>query len=108
MTRVRIAGTDLTFDAPEGEDLLEVLQSNGYAIETSCGGVAACGLCRLTVEVGRQLLSPIRARELDHIGSEAQIRGTRLACQSKVRAGGISGPAELVVRPAPFTEPGDQ
>src|SRR5208282_1961006 len=96
--RVRIAGTDHVFDASEGEDLLEVLQSNGYPIATSCGGVAACGLCRVTIEAGRDLLSGIRDGEVSHLGSEASRLGARLACQSKVRA--TAGPelAELVVR----------
>jgi 2Fe-2S ferredoxin len=96
--RVRIAGTDYVFDAPEGEDLLEILQSNGYPVETSCGGVAACGLCRVTIEAGRDLLSGIRDGEVSHLGSEAGRLGARLACQSKVRATGAPELAELVVR----------
>jgi ferredoxin len=82
--RVRIVETGAVFDAPEGEDLLEVLQRNGYPIATSCGGVASCGLCRITVASGKQALNPIGAQELTHLGNVAKVIGTRLACQSKV------------------------
>ncbi len=99
--KVRIAGTDREFEASEGDDLLEVLQSNGYPIETSCGGVAACGLCRVVVQVGQEQLSPIRIEELHHLGAEASLLGTRLACQSKVRGDRPLGPAELVIRVSP-------
>jgi 2Fe-2S ferredoxin len=95
---VRVAGTECRFEAPEGEDLLEVLQSHGFPIATSCGGVAACGLCRITIEEGRELLSPIRDEEAHHLGSEGLILGTRLACQSKICGAGASETAELVVR----------
>jgi ferredoxin len=96
--KVRLAGTERAFDAPEGEDLLEVLQSNGTPIETSCGGVGSCGLCRISVEAGRRFLSPFRRVEMDHLGREAEIRGIRLACQSKIRIAGSSGVVELVIR----------
>jgi ferredoxin len=96
--KVRLAGEGQAFDAPEGEDLLEVLRSNGHSVETGCGGVASCGLCRITVEVGGEHLSPVRADERDRLGAEAQILGTRLACQAKVRTMGTSLPPELVVR----------
>jgi Na+-transporting NADH:ubiquinone oxidoreductase subunit F len=96
--KVRLAGIERAFDAREGEDLLEVLQSNGTPIETSCGGVGACGLCRITVEAGRRFLSPFRPVEEDHLGREAEILGTRLACQSKIRIADSSGPVELVIR----------
>ncbi|WP_394823771.1 2Fe-2S iron-sulfur cluster-binding protein [Pendulispora albinea] len=91
--KVRIAGADVAFDAPEGANLLEVLQSNGYPIATSCGGVASCGLCRLTVVRGAESLSPIRPQELVHLGNVAKIVGLRLACQSRV-----SGPGPIVVQ----------
>lgn len=93
MAKVRIEGTDLVFDAPDGEDLLEVMQSNGHPIATSCGGVASCGLCRLTVISGGEHLSPIKPQEVHHLGSVAKVLGLRLACQSHV-----VGDGEIVVR----------
>jgi len=91
--KVRIAATDVAFDAPEGSSLLQVLQSNGYPIATSCGGVASCGLCRLMVVRGADSLSPLRPQELVHLGNVAKVVGLRLACQSKV-----TGPGPIVVQ----------
>ncbi|WP_394833612.1 (2Fe-2S)-binding protein [Pendulispora rubella] len=91
--KVRIAASEVAFDAPEGSSLLQVLQSNGYPIATSCGGVASCGLCRLTVVRGADSLSPLRPQELVHLGNVAKVVGLRLACQSKV-----TGPGPIVVQ----------
>ncbi|MEO6575543.1 MAG: 2Fe-2S iron-sulfur cluster-binding protein [Polyangiaceae bacterium] len=90
--RVRIGTSSDVFDAPEGEDLLEVLQKNGVPIATSCGGVATCGLCRITIIRGKESLSTIRSVELEHLGNVAKVIGLRLACQSKV-----CGDGEIVV-----------
>ena len=84
--RVRVVDTDRVFDAPQGEDLLEILQRNGYPIATACGGIASCGHCRLLVVAGKELISPIKAEELTHLGNVAKVIGARLACQSQVCA----------------------
>ncbi len=86
--KVRVSGTDRVLEAREGEDLLEVLQSNDVPIATSCGGVATCGSCRVRIVSGMENLTPIRPQELVHLGNVAKITGQRLACQSKVRGSG--------------------
>jgi ferredoxin len=92
--RVVIAGTDgPSFEAELEEDLLEVLQRNGYPIATSCGGIASCGLCRITVVAGEDNLTPIKPQEIGHLGNVAKVIGLRLACQSKIVAEG-----EILVR----------
>jgi len=96
--RVRVDGTDRVFAAQPGDDLLEVLQANGEPIATSCGGVASCGLCRVTVVSGGNALVPIKPQELVHLGNVARVIGLRLACQAAVRADLPSASQELVVR----------
>lgn len=91
--KVNILSSDVTFEAPEAESLLAVLQANGYPIATSCGGVASCGLCRLTVVRGSESLTPIKPQELVHLGNVAKVVGLRLACQSKV-----CGPGPIVLQ----------
>jgi len=76
-------------DAAEGEDLLDVLQRNGYPVPTACGGIASCGLCRITVVEGRDHLTPIRAHEVTHLGTVAKVIGLRLACQAKITGPGV-------------------
>jgi Na+-transporting NADH:ubiquinone oxidoreductase subunit F len=82
---VRVDGTDRVFSATPGDDLLEVLQSHGEPIATSCGGVASCGLCRVTVVSGREALVPIKPQEVLHLGNLAKVIGRRLACQARLR-----------------------
>ena len=93
--RVQVEGTDRAFAANGGDDLLEVFQSNGEPIATSCGGVASCGLCRIHVVAGKQNLVPIRPQELVHLGNVAKVLGLRLACQAQILP--ISS-GEIIVR----------
>lgn len=83
MTRIAIVGTDRVFHAVAGASLLEVLQQAAHPIATSCGGVATCGLCKLTVKHGKEQLSPICPEEINHLGSIAKVVGLRLACQAR-------------------------
>ena len=83
MTRIAIAGTERVVVAAAGASLLAVLQDAGHPIATSCGGVATCGLCKLTVQHGKEQLSPICQEEINHLGSIAKIVGLRLACQAR-------------------------
>lgn len=83
MTRVFVAGAPEPLVAPEGASLLQVLQSAKVPISTSCGGVATCALCRVTVKSGREHLTPLNSEELVHLGSIAKIVGLRLACQAR-------------------------
>lgn len=83
MTRVFVAGAPEPLIAPEGASLLQVLQSAKVPVSTSCGGVATCALCRVTVTSGRELLTPLNGEELVHLGSIAKIVGLRLACQAR-------------------------
>ena len=88
MVKIHLAGTDRVLDAPEGTSLLEAIQRGSHPIATSCGGVATCGLCRITVKEGKEHLTPINTGELTHLGSVAKILGLRMACQAKLTGTG--------------------
>jgi ferredoxin len=88
MTRIAISGTDRVVVGPSGSSLLAVLQEAGHPIATSCGGVATCGLCKVTVQHGKEHLSPICPEEINHLGSIAKIVGLRLACQARCSGDG--------------------
>jgi ferredoxin len=92
--RIRVEGGDRVFDAAPGVDLLEVFQANDHPIATSCGGVASCGLCRVTVVSGKESLVPTKPQELTHLGNVAKVLGLRLACQAQV----VGDAGEVVVR----------
>ena len=75
-------------EATAGTSLLSALQGAGYPVSTSCGGVATCALCRVTVVTGREHLTPIVESEITHLGTIARIVGLRLACQAKLTGTG--------------------
>lgn len=93
---MRVEGKDRVLSGAPGVDLLEVFQSSDEPIATSCGGVASCGLCRVTVVTGGEALVPIKPLELVHLGNVAKVIGLRLACQAVIRA--EAGESEIVVR----------
>jgi ferredoxin, 2Fe-2S len=97
--RVRVEGRRRAhaWRVEPGDDLLEVLQAHGEPVATACGGVASCGLCRVTVTAGHAALGPIKAREREQLGDDAERLGLRLACQARVVADGHFE-AEIVVR----------
>jgi ferredoxin len=84
MARIRVVGSPDLIDAPLGANLLAVLQAAHQPISTSCGGRATCGLCRLQVLQGRELLGPISAEEINHLGNVAKVIGLRLACRAVI------------------------
>jgi ferredoxin len=84
MTKIVLHGVPQALEAPVGASLLEAIQEADHPIATSCGGVATCALCRVTIKQGKELLSPINADEITHLGSVAKIVGLRLACQARV------------------------
>ncbi|MEZ4409144.1 MAG: 2Fe-2S iron-sulfur cluster-binding protein [Polyangiales bacterium] len=88
MTRIVIAGTGAVYEGRPGDSLLQVLQGEGHPIATTCGGVATCSLCRVTVKRGKENLSPIGENEVTHLGSIAKVVGLRLACQAKCTGDG--------------------
>lgn len=96
MPRINIAGTDLKLNASSGTSLLRVIQEAGHPVATSCGGVATCALCRITVKRGKEHLTPVCDAEITHLGTVAKIVGLRLACQAKLTHDG-DGEIEIEV-----------
>jgi NADH-quinone oxidoreductase subunit E/NADP-reducing hydrogenase subunit HndA len=70
------------FTVSGGSTLLSVLIDQGMEIPASCGGRGSCGFCKLNVESGGGDILPT---EEMFISKEEKKRGTRLACQVKVK-----------------------
>ncbi len=87
--RLEVIGGGDPIDVDERSHLLAVLQRAEVPIRTSCGGVATCGLCRLTVVEGGEHLTPLREVEVHHLGNVAPILGLRLACQARFAEPGV-------------------
>ena len=88
MAQIHIVGSDLVISAPVGTSLLQALQGASHPISTSCGGRASCGLCRLMVKRGKELLSPLGDNEIVHLGTVAKVIDLRLACQAVIERDG--------------------
>ena len=86
--RLHVVGRDEPLAVEEKDDLLDVLQRAGVPVRTSCGGVATCGLCRVTVVEGGKVLTPFKGQEELHLGNVGPIVGLRLACQARFACDG--------------------
>ena len=66
----------------KGVKLLDALLTNGVPVRSDCGGVGACGKCKVIVREGE--VSPLTEVELNLLSREEVENGYRLACQVKV------------------------
>ncbi|MBN2360990.1 MAG: (2Fe-2S)-binding protein [Deltaproteobacteria bacterium] len=86
MASVRVLPTGRELTCEPGRSLLDVLLDHREPIATSCGGVAACGMCRLRVDSGAAALNAVDPRETQLIGNLLVQQGWRLACQARLTA----------------------
>ena len=94
MVRVTYLPDGIAASGACGESLFEIGRRNGVPISTSCVGKASCGLCRVAIVAGEELLSPIGALERRHLGNVYFITKQRLSCQARL----TSGEGEVVVK----------
>ena len=65
--------------------LMEVLKGNEYAILATCGGMALCATCHVSVIKGFETLNPISNDEYAMLDTLPNITDTsRLSCQIKL------------------------
>lgn len=62
-----------------GKSVREILDTTNLPLRSLCGGVGACGQCRIRIEDGE--VNPPTATELQRLGRELLGQGVRLACQ---------------------------
>jgi ferredoxin len=87
VARVTFAHTGLTVDAPSGERLVDVADAlPGAGLPSACRH-ANCGLCRVWVLEGAELLAPPEAPERVLLSRLAAPAGVRLGCQVRLREG---------------------
>jgi len=77
---VLVKPMDVEITAAEEEPLLDSLQKAGVEIDSECGGIGVCGLCRIHVVEGDTSESTLE--EDDHLSEEMIEAGERLACQT--------------------------
>lgn len=88
--RIRIAGTDLTYAAAQGDNLLRAGLRAGIGLPYECNA-GGCGSCKFELMSGEIEESWIDAPGLT---AKDRVRGRRLACQSWARSD-----CEIKIRP---------
>jgi 2Fe-2S ferredoxin len=84
-----------SFDARQGQSLIDALLSQGVAVEHACDKVCACATCHVHVRDGAEALVPADEAEEDQLDAAWGVdAGSRLACCVKLR-----GPAVTVELP---------
>jgi ferredoxin len=84
----------LRVDCMIGESIYEVAWRSQVALTTACGAKATCGLCRVKILRGEELLSPPGEADKKHLGNVYFITKTRLGCQAR-----LIGEGDVIVEP---------
>lgn len=86
----------LTVECAAGATLFEAGGKAVAAIDTACVGKGTCGLCRVKVLAGAELLSPYSDEELRHLGNLYHLTKVRLSCRARISEAPAGG-GEIVV-----------
>lgn len=89
MARVIVLPDGITFEAEDGQTIMDAAHEAGLFWPTTCGGQGICTTCACVVEAGTENLDPMGRSELKTLAAdlpEAAVRAgrLRLACQARV------------------------
>jgi ferredoxin len=90
------APTPITVECAAGATLFEAGGKAVAAIDTACVGKGTCGLCRVKILAGAELLSPYSDEELRHLGNLYHLTRVRLSCRARISEAPAGG-GEIVV-----------
>ena len=79
---IKVSEDDRVFTVEGGENLLEVLQDEGYELPSLCGGMGLCGKCRVRVMEGKQ---PPTESDREFFSEKELEEGMRLSCRIEVK-----------------------
>lgn len=86
MPKVTFLPMNQTFEAKEGESILDVAINNDVPLQHACGGFCACTTCHVEVKGGDDKLSAMDDDEEERLDRVAGLTlHSRLGCQAKVR-----------------------
>ncbi len=86
MPKVTFLPMNQTFDAADGESILDVAINNDVPLQHACGGFCACTTCHVIVKTADSKLSEIEEDEEERLERVAVglTLHSRLGCQAKV------------------------
>jgi ferredoxin, 2Fe-2S len=74
-----------TYEAKEGESLLDVAIEHDVPMQHACGGFCACTTCHVYVKSGQEKLSPSDEEEEERLDRATGLTlQSRLGCQAKI------------------------
>ncbi len=77
-----------SYEAKEGDRLLDIARSNHAHIGYFCGGNSICQTCYVKVLEGRELLSPVSEAEAAILSDRLLEEGTRMGCMTTIEKPG--------------------
>jgi len=101
---IHTSGGDLSVQAEEGSNLFQILQENGFAPASPCGGRGVCGKCKVLCGGA---LSPVTEEENHFFDPSMLNDGWRLSCVTRIH-GDAWVTAQETLKPdicADFDEP---
>jgi 2Fe-2S ferredoxin len=85
MPKVTFLPMNVTYDAKDGESILDVAINYDVPIQHACGGFCACTTCHIEVKSGNTSLSEVEDEELDRLERvPSPGQNSRLGCQARV------------------------
>jgi 2Fe-2S ferredoxin len=85
MPKVTFLPMNETYEAKEGESLLDVAIAHDVPLQHACGGFCACTTCHVHVKSGLENLSASEEDEEERLDRATNITlQSRLGCQAKI------------------------
>jgi ferredoxin len=79
----------VTVSCASGDRVFDVARQHGVDIDTACVGMGNCGLCRVRIVSGAELLNAYTEAEYRHLGNVYHLTQVRLSCQIRVGEGNL-------------------
>jgi len=70
--------------ARKGQTILGLAKEEEIPVHYECDGNCTCGTCYVLIESGMENLSPIGAKELNHLLRNQLPENARLSCQARI------------------------
>ncbi len=83
MRKIQFIPANIETECATNENVFKAAERVGINIDTSCGGVGSCGLCRVKVISGDECLNAPTKADVLHLGNVYFITRERLACCMK-------------------------
>jgi 2Fe-2S ferredoxin len=85
MPKVTFLPMNVTYEAKDGESILDVAINYDVPMQHACGGFCACTTCHIEVKSGNTSLSEVEDEELDRLERvSGNGQTSRLGCQARI------------------------